>query len=74
MNILPYLAVVDLKSEEVRLKKHYDDVRKFYELPDGQIIDLDAERFKSAEILYDPEMTGLEQKPLHEMVIDSIAA
>ena len=64
----------DLKSERERLKKNYDDVRKFYELPDGQLIDLDVERFQSSEILFDPEIIGLEQKPLHQMALDSIAA
>jgi len=65
---------LDLKSERERLKKNYDDVRKFYELPDGQLIDLDVERFQSSEILFDPEIIGLEQNPLHQMVHDSIAA
>ena len=72
--MLKFFTFVDLKSERERLKKHYDDVRQFYELPDGQLIDLDVERFQSAEILYDPEIIGLEQKPLHQMIIDSIAA
>ncbi|XP_065052377.1 POTE ankyrin domain family member J-like [Rhopilema esculentum] len=64
----------DLKAERELLKKRYDDVRKIYELPDGQIIDIDSERYESPETLYNPDLLGLEQSPLHEMMIDSIAS
>ena len=70
---IKFIFFLDLKNERIRLKKQYEDVRKYYELPDGQLIDLDVERFQSPEILYDPEILGLEQKPLHQMVLDSIA-
>ena len=49
-------------------------MRKFYELPDGQLIEIDSERFESAEILFYPESIGLEQDPLQEMIIKSVAS
>ena len=73
-DLLIDLILPDIGKERELLKKRYDDVGKLYELPDGQLIDLGSERFESSEILYEPELTGLEQKPLHAMVIDSISA
>ena len=69
-----FFLTLDLKEERVKLKKQYDDVRKFYELPDGQLIDIDSERFECSEILFYPESIGLEQDPLQEMIINSVAS
>jgi centractin len=43
-----------------------------YELPDGSKIKIGAERFRAPEILFDPELIGLEYPGVHQMVIDSI--
>lgn len=43
-----------------------------YVLPDGQKIKIGAERFRAPEILFDPELIGLEYPGLHQMVVDSI--
>lgn len=43
-----------------------------YQLPDGQIIKLGYERFKSAELLFHPELIGSEYPGVHQLVLDSI--
>ncbi|KAL8823441.1 MAG: hypothetical protein Q9191_005852 [Dirinaria sp. TL-2023a] len=43
-----------------------------YALPDGQKIKVGAERFRAPEILFDPEIIGLEYPGIHQMVVDAI--
>lgn len=43
-----------------------------YTLPDGNKIKLGAERFRAPEILFDPEIIGLEYPGVHQMVINAI--
>ncbi|KPI42851.1 Actin-like protein [Cyphellophora attinorum] len=43
-----------------------------YELPDGKKIKIGAERFRAPEILFDPEIIGLEYPGVHQMLVDSI--
>lgn len=43
-----------------------------YSLPDGQKIKVGAERFRAPEILFDPEIIGLEYPGIHQMVVDAI--
>lgn len=43
-----------------------------YELPDGKRIKIGAERFRAPEILFDPELIGLEYPGVHQMLVDSI--
>jgi centractin len=43
-----------------------------YTLPDGHKIKLGAERFRAPEILFDPEIIGLEYQGVHQMVVDAI--
>jgi len=43
-----------------------------YELPDGQKLKVGLERFRAPEILFDPELIGLEWPGLHQIVVDSI--
>ncbi|KAJ2805229.1 centractin- actin- protein of the dynactin complex [Coemansia furcata] len=42
-------------------------------LPDGQIINLGHERFRAPEILFQPDIIGLEYPGIHQMVADSIS-
>ncbi|MCJ1309991.1 Actin-like protein [Agyrium rufum] len=49
------------------------DQRKVeYVLPDGHKIKLGAERFRAPEILFDPELIGLEYPGIHQIVVDAI--
>ena len=43
-----------------------------YDLPDGQKLKVGPERFRAPEILFDPELIGLEWPGLHQIVVDAI--
>ncbi|CAL8577767.1 Centractin [Xanthoria parietina] len=43
-----------------------------YVLPDGQKIKVGSERWKAPEILFDPEIIGLEYPGIHQIVVDAI--
>merc|ERR1712087_39547 len=43
-----------------------------YTLPDGQKIEIDTERFSCAEILFKPELCGVDDQGLHEMIKTAI--
>ncbi|KKY32594.1 putative actin2-like protein [Diaporthe ampelina] len=43
-----------------------------YTLPDGNKMKIGAERFRAPEILFDPEIIGLEYPGVHQIVVDSI--
>lgn len=43
-----------------------------YELPDGQIINVGAERYKAPEILFQPKLCGKELNGIHETTYSSI--
>jgi len=62
-----YVAVNPSK-EEKDMNGKYDD----FVLPDGNVVKLGAERFKAPEILFNPELIGLEYAGIHQVVVDSI--
>ena len=43
-----------------------------YTLPDGHKMKVGTERYKAPEILFDPELIGLEYPGVHQMVVDAI--
>jgi centractin len=43
-----------------------------YTLPDGHKLNIGPERFRAPEILFDPEIIGLEWPGLHQIVVDAI--
>ncbi|KAL0071977.1 Centractin [Marasmius tenuissimus] len=43
-----------------------------FRLPDGNIVQLGAERFRAPEILFNPELIGQEYAGVHQVVVDSI--
>ncbi|CAH8265655.1 unnamed protein product [Arabidopsis lyrata] len=45
---------------------------KTYELPDGQVITLGAERIRCPEVLFQPSLVGMESSGIHEMTYKSI--
>lgn len=47
-------------------------LEKEYELPDGQVITVEAERFQCPEALFKPEFLGNEMKGMHDTAYDSI--
>merc|ERR1712198_764374 len=45
---------------------------KTYELPDGQVITIGNERFRTAEALFQPSFLGMESSGIHEVVYNCI--
>ena len=48
------------------------ELEQNYELPDGQVITIGNERFRSAEVMFQPSFVGLEQEGVHKLVYNSI--
>merc|ERR1712038_2147233 len=48
------------------------DIEKQYELPDGQVITIGAERFRCSEVLFKPSLIGKESPGIHKLTYDSI--
>ena len=64
-----------LKKEEKEWTRGYAPAEKKdieYELPDGHKIRLGPERFRAPEILFDPELIGLEYPGLPQILVDAI--
>jgi len=59
-------------EEEMANAAASQDVEKNYELPDGQIITIGDERFRTPECLFNPAMLGLEDNGIHKLTYDSI--
>merc|ERR1711971_795818 len=69
------LAYVALNYEEEMAKAETcSDIDKNFELPDGQVITVGAERFRCAEVLFQPNMIGKEQEGIHKLTYNSIMA
>lgn len=69
-----YVAI-DPKREEKDLQSGVwkaDKKEVEYQLPDGHKIKLGSERFRAPEILFDPELIGLEYPGVHQIVVDAI--
>ncbi|KAL8265822.1 hypothetical protein R6Q59_003166 [Mikania micrantha] len=62
---LSYVALDYVEEHETAKKMNY-------ELPDGQIITLGAERFRCSEVLFDPYLNGMTFDGIHETINNSI--
>ncbi|CAL8103761.1 unnamed protein product [Calicophoron daubneyi] len=60
-------------DEQILLSRADDSLEKTYELPDGQVIAINNERFRCPEVLFQPSILGSEQPGIHQMTTLSIA-
>jgi len=59
-------------DEELAKSADSSEVEKQYELPDGNIITVGAERFRCPEVLFKPNFVGKESSGIHQLTYDSI--
>jgi len=61
-----YLAINPQKEESL------DGEKTRYQLPDGEVIDIGAAKFRAPELLFRPDLLGEEFEGLHEVLVFSI--
>merc|ERR1719157_143481 len=67
---LSYIAL-DFDTE-MKEATESSDKEKTYELPDGNIITVGSERFRCAEVLFQPSFIGKEASGIHDTTFQSI--
>merc|ERR1712113_1088268 len=59
-------------DEELLKSEQSSEMEQNYMLPDGQIITIGAERFRCPEVMFKPNMIGLESDGIDRLTFDSI--
>jgi len=67
---LGYIAI-DFDSE-MKMTSESAEKEKTYELPDGNIVTIGSERFRCAEVLFQPSFIGKEASGIHDTTFQSI--
>uniref|UniRef100_A0A7S3PHA8 Actin n=1 Tax=Aplanochytrium stocchinoi TaxID=215587 RepID=A0A7S3PHA8_9STRA len=55
-------------------KTNYSEINTAYELPNGDFITIDNERFRCPEVLFQPSLIGMEEVGIHEALASAIYA
>jgi actin beta/gamma 1 len=61
-------------DEEMKASAESSEVEKNYELPDGNVCVIGNERFRCPEVLFQPNMIGLEAEGIHKTMFNTIMA
>jgi actin len=64
--------VAENYEDEMKKAETSSDIEKNYELPDGQVITVGAERFRCAEVMFQPNLIGKESEGVHKLAYESI--
>ena len=59
-------------DEELKKCESNSDIEQNYELPDGRVISIEAERFRCAEVLFKPNFIGREDDGIDKLLYKSI--
>jgi len=57
---------------EMKSAEESTEIEKSYEMPDGRVITIGAERFKCPEVLFQPQLAGREDGGIHDKTFQSI--
>merc|ERR1712096_338559 len=57
---------------ELKQADQSSEIEKNYELPDGNVITIGAERFRCPEVLFKPNLIGMESEGIHKLTFKSI--
>eukprot|EP00467_Chlorarachnion_reptans_P020577 CAMPEP_0114532930 /NCGR_PEP_ID=MMETSP0109-20121206/26952_1 /TAXON_ID=29199 /ORGANISM="Chlorarachnion reptans, Strain CCCM449" /LENGTH=169 /DNA_ID=CAMNT_0001716075 /DNA_START=529 /DNA_END=1038 /DNA_ORIENTATION=- len=61
----------DYKKDSVE-KEEEPNAEQIYRLPDGKWIGIGQEKFRAPEVMFNPDLIGLEYPGVHECLVDSI--
>ncbi|KAG2388214.1 hypothetical protein C9374_001064 [Naegleria lovaniensis] len=60
-------------QEELEKADESSSLDQNYELPDGTIVTVNSERFRAPEVLFYPQLIGMESSGIHEVLFESIS-